>query len=62
MLIALGYRSISMVPSSIGPVKAMIRSVNAADAAAKLHELIENPEARLRQEFQEFAQATGAEI
>ena len=61
-LVALGYRAISMTPSSIGPVKAMIRSVTIADAAAKLRELIDNPEADLRREFREFARSAGAEI
>jgi phosphotransferase system enzyme I (PtsP) len=35
-LIALGYRSISMAPSSIGPVKAMIRELDAQQLADEL--------------------------
>jgi phosphotransferase system enzyme I (PtsP) len=39
-LLALGYRSISMSPSSIGPVKEMIRSVELGRVAPQIREVI----------------------
>ncbi len=42
-LIALGYRSFSMSPASIGPVKAMVLALDAAKARARLTELLDNP-------------------
>ena len=35
-LIGLGFRSISMAPASVGPVKAMILSLDAGDLARRL--------------------------
>lgn len=40
-LVALGFRSISMTPASVGPVKAMIRSLDAGLAAERLSELVD---------------------
>jgi phosphotransferase system, enzyme I, PtsP len=42
-LIALGYRSFSMSPASIGPVKAMVLALDAAEAKARLTTLLDNP-------------------
>ncbi len=39
-LVALGYRGLSMSPASIGPVKAVVRAMNAAEAAARATELL----------------------
>jgi phosphotransferase system enzyme I (PtsP) len=41
-LIALGYRSLSMSPSSIGPVKAMLLALDAADARAMLLDALQH--------------------
>ena len=40
-LIGLGFRSISMAPASVGPVKAMILSLDAGNLGKKLEELVE---------------------
>ncbi len=40
-LIALGFRSLSMTPSSVGPIKAMTIRLNAGEAAAHLAKLLE---------------------
>ena len=61
-LIALGYRSISMVPASVGPVKAMIRSLDAGAATGKLDALLNSGAANLRQELTAFATHTGVAI
>ncbi|MDH3579168.1 MAG: phosphoenolpyruvate--protein phosphotransferase, partial [Hyphomicrobiales bacterium] len=61
-LIALGYRSISMVPASVGPVKAMIRSLDAGAAAGKLDALLTREAVDLRQELTAFATRSGVAI
>ncbi|MHA1164518.1 MAG: phosphoenolpyruvate--protein phosphotransferase [Alphaproteobacteria bacterium] len=61
-LIALGYRSISMAPASLGPVKAMIRSLDAGTAAKKLQEILASENAGIRAELLNFASHGGVEI
>jgi len=56
-LLALGYRSLSMSPSSIGPVKAMILALDLGAAKKRLEELLKVHEgaASLREELRRFA-------
>lgn len=54
-LVALGFRSISMGPASVGPVKAMIRSLDAGRAAKRIHELMEGRGNGIREELEVFA-------
>lgn len=61
-LVALGYRSISMAPASVGPIKAMIRSLDAGVAASKLDALLTSGTADLRQELAAFANDSGVAI
>jgi phosphotransferase system enzyme I (PtsP) len=61
-LVALGFRSISMAPASLGPVKAMIRSLNAADASDKLQQAINGEESQVRRVMEQFAASNGIEI
>src|SRR5207342_2320352 len=42
-LIALGYRALSLAPSAVGPVKAMLLDLDAGKAAALLDSLIDAP-------------------
>ena len=58
-LIALGFQHLSMSPAAIGPVKAMVMSLDAAKAAHMLHETLDNAcgEASLRPLLTRFAQA-----
>src|SRR5262249_53414899 len=49
-LIGLGYRSISMAPASVGPVKAMVLSLDAADLWGRLQELLAHKATSLRDE------------
>ncbi len=60
-LIALGYRSLSMSPSSLGPVKAMVLSLEVADATAFVSALLQRSEApaSLREELRSYAEAQG---
>ena len=42
-LLGIGYRSISMAPSAVGPVKAMVRSLNLTALEVLMEELLEGP-------------------
>jgi phosphotransferase system, enzyme I, PtsP len=61
-LIGLGYRSISMAPASIGPVKTMILSLDARRLAKVMNELLETRTGSLREELHRFAEANGVEL
>jgi phosphotransferase system enzyme I (PtsP) len=58
-LIGLGFRSLSMSPAAIGPVKAMILALDAGKATATLEQLIAGDEGEpsLRQALARFADA-----
>jgi phosphotransferase system enzyme I (PtsP) len=57
-LIAIGYRAISMAPSSIGPVKSMIRQLDVGRLAEALLPEIDRPAAgrTLRELLGDFAE------
>jgi phosphotransferase system enzyme I (PtsP) len=63
-LIALGYRALSLTPSSLGPVKSMLLELDAKKAADMLLPLIEKPETNgsIRKELQAFAEAEGLQL
>ncbi len=61
-LIALGFRSISMAPASLGPVKAMIRSLDAGGAAKNLQEILAGENGSIRAELHDYASDNGVEI
>ncbi len=61
-LIGLGFRSISMAPASLGPVKAMIRTLDANAASHKLQEVVAGESAQIRRHLGEFATLNGVEI
>jgi phosphotransferase system, enzyme I, PtsP len=54
-LIALGFRTLSMAPAAIGPVKTMIRSLDAAAVAGYLDEIASRPDHSLRPRLEAFA-------
>ena len=56
-LIGIGFRSISMAPASIGPVKTMILSLDASRVTALLDELLKTGSGSLRSELERFAKA-----
>ena len=60
-LIGLGFRSISMSPASIGPVKAMVLSLDAGTLRERLDEMLEDQTASLREELKRFAAETGVQ-
>jgi phosphotransferase system, enzyme I, PtsP len=61
-LIGLGFRSISMAPASVGPVKAMILSLDAANLAERLDELLECKDTSLRDDVKRYAAEHGVQI
>ncbi|HSZ68619.1 MAG TPA: phosphoenolpyruvate--protein phosphotransferase [Xanthobacteraceae bacterium] len=63
-LIAIGYRSLSLTPSAVGPVKAMLLDVDSRKAAAFLCPLIEKPSrgAPIREQLEKFAASNGLQL
>ncbi len=63
-LVGLGYRSLSLVPSAIGPVKAMLLETEAAKAEALVTSLLTKPDgsASVRDKLAAFALAEGLPI
>jgi phosphotransferase system, enzyme I, PtsP len=61
-LIGLGYRSISMAPASIGPVKSMILSLDAGAVERWMQANIHSAEGSLRARLKRFAEEQGVEI
>ncbi len=54
-LIGLGIERLSITPAAVGPVKAMIRSLNYAEVTQKMDELIANPPADMRAELKSWS-------
>src|SRR5262249_46637171 len=61
-LIGLGYRSISMAPASIGPVKSMVLSLDAGGLQAWLKDKLRKSEGSLRAQLKRYAEEHGVEI
>ena len=54
-LIGLGFRHLSMAPTSIGPVKSMVRSLSASDLEQHLESLTDFSSLSMRRILQTFA-------
>ncbi len=61
-LLAVGVRTLSMSPGSIGPVKAMIRSLDLAEATNFLRSALAQPDRPLRETLRLFASDHAIEI
>ncbi len=61
-LLGLGFRSLSMSPASIGPAKAMIRSVDATRVAARLEEMMTRSGIDIRAGLKKLAEVDGVEL
>jgi phosphotransferase system enzyme I (PtsP) len=63
-LVAIGYRSFSLSPSAVGPVKAMLLDLDVAKAAALVAPLLESPvgSGSVRDQLKEFAAAQGLQL
>ena len=55
VLIALGFRTLSLTPTAVGPVKTMIRSLDAAALGHYLDEIGDRPEHSLRRWLEAYA-------
>jgi len=55
MLIGLGFRTLSLTATALGPVKTMIRSLDAGGVAGYLDEIGERPDHSLRQRLDAYA-------
>ncbi len=62
VLIGLGFRSVSMSPASVGPIKAMIRSLDASRLADRLDELMMAGATDIRAEMKSFAESDSVEL
>ena len=58
-LIGLGFRNLSVVPSSVGPVKAMVRSLNVGDLEKYLVTIMNLDDRSLREKLRGFARDHG---
>ena len=61
-LIGLGFRAISMAPASIGPVKSMILSLDAAELQGWLLEMLPTAQGSIRAQLKRYAEEHGVEI
>ena len=61
-LVGLGFRSISMAPASVGPVKAMILSLDADNLRKTLDALLEERKTSVREDLKRFATETGVQV
>ena len=63
-LTALGYRSLSLTPSAVGPIKAMLLDVDCRKVTEFLNPLIEKPTAavQIRAQLQKFAASEALQI
>jgi phosphotransferase system, enzyme I, PtsP len=63
-LIALGYRSLSLTASAVGPVKALLLDLDSRRAAALVLPLLDAPSkgASLREKIESFAAAEGLQL
>src|SRR5437870_9345444 len=55
VLIALGFRTLSLAPTAVGPVKTMIRSLDAGALGLYLDEIGDRPEHSLRRWLEAYA-------
>jgi phosphotransferase system enzyme I (PtsP) len=62
MLIALGFRTLSLTATALGPVKTMIRSLDASGVARYLDEIGERPDHSLRHRIESYAHDHGVAL
>jgi len=61
-LIGLGVRRLSITPASVGPVKAMIRAIDAAELQALMRSLLDNGPVDVREQLGAWAAARAIEL
>ncbi|MEQ7873526.1 phosphoenolpyruvate--protein phosphotransferase [Sphingomonas sp. ASV193] len=58
-LVGIGFEALSITPAAVGPVKAMIRSLDGAAAAAKLETMLAKPPKDFRRALGDWARKQG---
>jgi phosphotransferase system enzyme I (PtsP) len=61
-LIGIGIDSFSITPAAVGPVKAMVRSIDAAAVRQRVETLLAKPPANMRKSLGEWAKRHGAKL
>ncbi len=61
-LLGIGMRRLSITPAAVGPIKAMVRSLDISAASAKMEEMLAHPPADMRGELLAWAKANGVEL
>ena len=61
-LIGIGIDGLSITPAAVGPVKAMVRSINAAAVRAKVESLLARPPANMRKSLHDWARRHGVSL
>ncbi|MBA3666666.1 MAG: phosphoenolpyruvate--protein phosphotransferase [Sphingomonas sp.] len=61
-LIGIGIDSLSITPAAVGPVKAMIRSIDAVAVRAKVETLLAKPPANMRKSLSDWAKRHGVAL
>ncbi len=61
-LIGIGIENFSITPAAVGPVKAMVRSIDTAAVRARVESLLARPPANLRKSLQDWARRHGVNI
>ncbi len=61
-LIGIGIDNFSITPAAVGPVKAMVRSIDAAAVRTKVETLLAKPPANLRKSLSDWAKRHGVSI
>jgi phosphotransferase system enzyme I (PtsP) len=61
-LIGIGIDSFSITPAAVGPVKAMVRSIDAGAVRAKVEALLAKPPANFRKSLHEWAKRQGVKV
>ena len=61
-LIGLGFRTISMSPTQVGKVRAMVRSLDIGNLASYMNTLTGSPEHSLRSKLEFYARDHGVMI
>jgi phosphotransferase system enzyme I (PtsP) len=61
-LIAIGITNFSITPAALGPVKAMVRSLDASAARARMDKLLAKPPRDMRKALSDWAKRHGVAL
>ena len=61
-LVGIGIDSFSITPAAVGPVKAMIRSIDAAAVRTKVEALLAKPTGNMRKSLHDWAKRQGVSL